>query len=47
MSFRDPAMSLDETLLELLAIVGRRVDIAVLSAQPCGIVATYSGTLAT
>jgi len=28
---------LDETLVDLLAMVGRRVDIAVLSAQPCGI----------
>jgi hypothetical protein len=45
-SFSDSAMSLDETLVELLAMVGRRVDIAVLSAQPRGIVATYSGTLA-
>jgi hypothetical protein len=45
-SFSDPAMSLDETLVELLAMVGRRVDVSVLSAQPCGIVATYSGTLA-
>lgn len=39
-------MTFDETLAELLAMVGQRVDVTVSSAYPRVMVASYEGTLA-
>ena len=39
-------MTFDETLAELLAMVGQRVDVTVSSAYPLVMVASYEGTLA-
>lgn len=39
-------MTFDETLGELLAMVGQRVDVTVSSAYPLVMVASYEGTLA-
>jgi hypothetical protein len=39
-------MTFDETLAELLAMVGQRVDVTVSSAYPRVMVASYAGTLA-